>query len=1824
MQPSVFSNHLSTLVELLRWRASQQPKQNAYTFLTDGEPAEAVYTYADLDRRARTIGAMLQKTAAAGDRALLLYPPGLDYIAAFWGCLYAGVVAVPVYPPHPARMERTFPRLRAIALDARPAVALTTSAILPLAEALFSQALDSQSMHWLATDSASDDMAERWLLPEIGAESLTFLQYTSGSTSTPKGVMLSHANLLHNLSLITRAFELSPDSRGVIWLPPYHDMGLIGGILGPLYAGFQVTLMSPVAFLQSPLRWLQTISGTKATISGGPNFAYDLCVRKTTPEQRAALDLSAWRVAFNGAEPVRPETLDRFVETFAPCGFRREAFYPCYGLAEATLMAAGGKTSAPPIVRSFQKAALEQNRVQEIPNLHKSANTLVGSGQSLPSQEIRIVNPQTRMACAPNEIGEIWLAGPSVAQGYWAKSDATETFFRAYTADSHVGPFLRTGDLGFVKGGELFVTGRLKDLIIIRGRNQYPQDIELDVEQCHASLRPGCSAAFSVDVSGEERLVVVQEIDRHHRNYDLDEVVQTIRKAVAERHELQPYAVVLIKTGSIPKTSSGKIQRHACKASFMEGSLEIVKSSILSGESDARREARLSPETIFTAALEAQLPLLEQYLWEQVTGLVGIASVEMNSQQSLSALGLDSLAAVELQHRIETELGVVYAMADLLRGPSIAQLAIDVLALWQPAGSESTGHLALAPLPASETPLAYGQRALWFLQQLAPESSAYNIATAFRIRADLNASALHSAFQTLVDRHPALRTTFLTVAGEPFQKIHDRVTVSFETGEASGWTEDDLRAWLGETARQPFDLGRGPLLKIELLKRSADEHVLLVVVHHIVVDYWSLNLLFRELAELYPAFQAGASLPLAPLAVHYTDYVRWQTQMLSGPRGAELWAYWQRQLAGDLPPLDLPTDRLRPARQTFAGALQPLQLNESLAARLKALAQAEGTTLYTLLLAAFQVCLYRYTGQEDILVGSPTGGRSRAQLANLVGYCVNPVVLRADLSGRPTFRQFLGQVRRTVLGALAHQDFPFPLLVERCRLARDLSRTPLFQTMFVFEKASRAAAAGAPLFVQSGPSRRMKLGVLDVEPMAFEQGTAQFDLTLLVEETEGAITAAFNYNTDLFEPATLQRMAEAFLHLLESVVADPGQRISDLSFLPDIQRQQLLMGWNEARRDDRDPACLPQRIEAQVRRSPHATALIAESGRLTYAELNERANRLAHHLRDLGVSPDSLVGIYLERSAELVVSLLAVLKAGGAYVPLDPTYPAERLAWILEDTQAPVVLTRESLADRLPASWARVVCLDGLWSEPAQGGFDNPASQIVSENLAYVLYTSGSTGRPKGVAITHRSAAALLDWAQTVFDAADLAGVLASTSICFDLSVFELFLPLSCGGAIILAENLMHVPGLAAASHVTLINTVPSAMADLLRRGGLPTSVGTVNLAGEPLPLKLVEQLYAQETIRQVFNLYGPSEDTTYSTYARMRLQSLGAPPIGRPITNTQAYVFDRHLQPVPIGVPGELYLGGAGLARGYLNRPDLTAERFVPNPFPLPLAAPLSSQNGERLEPAGERLYKTGDRVRYRSDGMLEYLGRLDHQVKLRGFRIELGEIESVLAQHPGVREAVVLIREDEPGERQLVAYAVPDPTMAVLHETVASQVDPQVSVSQLRQHLKQHLPDYMLPSAFVFLDSLPLTPNGKIDRRALPRPQGLRPELESPFVAPRTPTEVTLAGIWADVLKLERVGVYDNFFELGGHSLLATRVASQIREVLGAEPPLQALFEEPTVARLALVVEQSPQVQSGPQTRIQPRARSRADAHELVARVTQLSESETRLMLARKKKGQ
>lgn len=1030
----------------------------------------------------------------------------------------------------------------------------------------------------------------------------------------------------------------------------------------------------------------------------------------------------------------------------------------------------------------------------------------------------------------------------------------------------------------------------------------------------------------------------------------------------------------------------------------------------------------------------------------------------------------------------------------------------------------------------SPAPLSFAQQRLWFLHQLDPDNSYYSELACVQLLGTLNIDALEKSFNEIVQRHEALRTTFTMVAEQAVQVIHSAVTVKLPVVELHLIPEIEKQAQIQqlttEIAQTPFDLVTAPLLRAMLLQVDAQEYLLLFTIHHIAVDGWSIGLLIRELAVLYEAFSTGTTSPLAELPIQYADFAIWQRQWLQGDVQKTQLDYWKQQLAGAAT-LALPTDRPRPPVQSFRGAVTSFELSASLTDMLKKLSNQQGVTVFMILLAAFQTLLYRYTGQEDICVGSPIANRNQNEIQELIGFFANTLVLRTHLAGNPSFLELLHRVREVCIGAYAHADIPFEQIVEELQPDRNLSHMPLFQVMFAW---------------QEDTENELALPGLTLNWLPVHSQSAKFDLTLHIVDAKAELRGLLEYKTDLFDAATINRIVEHFQTLLQGIVTNPQVRLSDLPILTADELNQFRK-WNHTQTAYPPQQCIHQLFETQVQRTPDAVAVVFAEEQLTYQELNIRANQLAHHLQQLGVKQEVLVGICVERSLNMVIGLLAILKAGGAYVPLDPNYPQERLAFILEDTQALVLLTQASLMAEMPPHKAQVISLDTDWHLIAQQSPENLSSQLTPDNLAYIIYTSGSTGRPKGVMIKHSSTVAMLDWADKTYTIAERKGVLASTSICFDLSVFEVFVPLCCGGQVILIENALYLPTLPPALRVTLINTVPSIIAQLLRNNAIPASVQTVNVAGEALHNQLVQQLYSQDHIQQVFNLYGPSEDTTYSTAALIHKNSSNTPPIGYPIHNTQTYLLDHNLQPVPVGVPGMLYVGGAGLACGYLNKPELTAEKFIPNPYAI---AP------------GERLYQTGDLARYLPNGELEYIGRIDYQVKVRGFRIELGEIEALILEHAAVEAAVVTVNSSAIDSQQIVAYVVPHPQQTL-------------TITELHSFLASKLPNYMVPTAFVILEALPLTPNGKIDRKALKAPDTAKSENKE-LVAPRNYLEAKLIEIWSDVLGVKQVGIFDNFFELGGDSILAIVVITRANQA-NLKLTVKQLFQHQTIADLASV---------------------------------------------------
>jgi amino acid adenylation domain-containing protein len=1347
-----------------------------------------------------------------------------------------------------------------------------------------------------------------------------------------------------------------------------------------------------------------------------------------------------------------------------------------------------------------------------VSEVSREGNERVSIGRPIANTQVYVLDENWEPAPV-GVVGELCLGGAGLARGYWQRAELTADKFipDGFNKDEAGARLYRTGDLArYLESGELEFLGRVDHQVKLRG---YRIELgEIEAALCsHEGVRAAVVTA-SEGTGGEKRLVAyVVGAALDGGDLSTAELRERLRERLPDY--MVPAAIVLM--AELPLTPNGKVNRKALPAPKW-----------MSQELNVDHETGRTPIEQMVASI-----------WSDTLGVERVGT-----RDNFFELGGHSLLATRVISRLREAFQLDLPVRDLFESPTVAGLALKIeRALKQARG---LGVPLIKPgAREGDLPLSFAQQRLWFLDQLEPGSPFYNIPTAVRLSGKLDHAALERAFNEIIRRHETLRTTFQVTDGRPLQVVVPALTIELPVVDLVA-VPGPQRAGMvqqlaGEEARRQFNLNRGPLLRAALLQLSDVEHVALVTMHHIISDGWSMSVLVRELLALYESLLAGKPSPLPELPIQYADFALWQREWLRDEMLELQLAYWRRQLAGAPALLELPTDMPRQALQTFHGRRQPFTLPPSLAAALRTLSQGEGSTMFMALLAIFQTLLYRYSRQEDIVIGVPVAGRQQGATEELIGFFVNTLVLRTNLSGEPSFVQLLRRVREVALDAYTHQDVPFEKLVEELQPERNLGHQPLFQVMFVFQESARPVS---------------EVAGLRIEQIEVDSGSARFDLLLNLVESELGVTGHLEFNTDLFQPETITRLLGHFRQLIESAVAHPEMSILELPILPETEQQQL-REWNNTSKDYADNhepiAGVHQLFEAQAARTPDALAVVCGEAELTYRQLNARANQLAHYLIARGVGPDVLVGLVLERSLEMIVGVLGILKAGGCYVPLDPAYPRERLSLMLKTVPIGALVTQQSLVDAFPPHGADVIQLDTDGDLIARASAENPNVLVDADNLFYTIFTSGSTGTPKGVGSPHRCLTNLVQWHSS--ELCTGARTLQFASLSFDVSAYEIFMCLASGGVLFVIPETLRRDARALAKYL-LDNRVEKMilpvgvlqqLAEEYISPALAHSFKEITSAGEQMRVtpELV-QLFKRLGSCELFNNYGPSETHVIASAVMNRNPESWEmhPPIGRPIANTEIHILDQRLQPVPVGVAGEVYIGGVALARGYFNRPDLTTERFLPDPF---------------SRTPGGRMYKTGDLSRFLPDGQIEYLGRIDHQVKIRGFRVELGEIETVLGTHPAVRQLVVVAREDVPGDKRLVAYIVPEG-------------EQHITASEGRNFLRDKLPDYMLPAAYVMLDELPLNPNRKVDRRALPAPDHSRPEVETTFIAPRTAAEELVANIWANVLGLEAVGVADNFFELGGHSMLATQVVSRVREMFRVDLQLRSLFQQPTVAGL------------------------------------------------------
>ncbi|EIC67545.1 non-ribosomal peptide synthetase [Mycobacteroides abscessus] len=1707
-----------TLVDIARMHAAGRPDDPAYVFLPDGETETARFSFAHIDMRARAIAAELTERGAAGSRVLIAYPSGSEYVQSVLGCLYAGAVAVPAdQPDRPASAER----LASILAAAGPGLVLAGAGA-PVAGSHVS----------LDVSAIPDNAASAWRAPGLDPDTPAFIQYTSGSTSTPKGVVVTHGALLANEDAIRVACGHDDRSAFVGWLPMYHDMGLVANVLQPLYLGSLSVLMPPAAFLGDPVRWLRAIGKYRAHTSGGPNFAYELCVHRISSQDRAGLDLSSWRVAFNGAEPVRAATMRRFTQGFAACGFQDNTHFPCYGLAEGTLMvAASGKANGPHVIEA-DREGLRSGQLRPAAAPGAGTVELVAAGVAVPDTQIQIVDPQTLQPLPENSIGEVWVRGPGIAREYLHNPAASAEVLGASLNGS--GPYLRTGDLGCLRADQLFITGRRKDLLIVRGQNHYPQDLEWTAEQAHPSIRQGCCAALAITGKESERVLLCCEI--RSPADDLDGIAEAVRRAVLLRHGIAPTEVVLLDRGGVPKTTSGKVRRQSCRAAYLSQTLPVLRQVIF----DTRQTAISLPSYAELAALapEDRVSALAGALVDVAASRSGCQAPPEALDQSLATIGVESLTVMELGHLIERCYGVLLSSGMLLADNTVRQIAARIL------DEEQTSTAPVLPEPAAPVspwqPLTALQRALWFEQEQAAHTGAYHLARAIGIDGTLDAQAMVRAFDQLVRRHAALGSRFAVRDGEPVCRLGAMPPVLVISENTT--TEAEFAEQLSAASDEPFDVMSGPPMRALLFRRTPQRHVLLLVAHHLVADFWSFGTVIRELTALYRQETEGipAALP-APAASHHTLLAA-QHEFERSPVARTHTEFWVNALLDAPSAVEFPAGQARPQVRTFVGDTIEFHIPAPVTEGLRELASSEQCTLFTVLRSAFELLIHRYSGQDDVIIGSLQARRERAGLVGLVGYLVNPLPIRSRFDGGQSFRERVRGTRRTVLDALEHGRTPFDQIVKAVNPVRVPGRPALVQCLFLMQREYGNAEPGLRA-IAHGVAGSIGTGALTLSTVPIARRWSQLDLTVSIAELDGGLTGNWEYRTDILSRELSEAMIDQFIRLLPVLLADLDRPVATLSVL-DHRAQERISQVAHGPLQTRAPEASVHALMARAARArPDAVAVTAEDAgghcaHLSYGALHSSTTRLAAALGEQGIGAEDTVALLLDRGLLLAPGYFGVLSAGAVVLPLTPDDPDARLAALIADSGARLVLTRRALVERARQLGCPALAIEDLL---AAGHRTGRQATVHREQAAYILYTSGSTGTPKGVVVPHRGIVNRLLWMQEQYQLSAGDAVLHKTPVTFDVSVWELCWPLLAGGRLVIAapgahRDPAHLHALMARQQITTAHFVPSMLtgfiAELLQRPALP-ALARVICSGEALPPELARR-FVELCGAQLHNLYGPTEASVDVTHWRCGPSDVASVPIGIPITNTQCAVLDENMRPVPDQWRAELYIGGAGLARGYLRRQAVTAGTFLPDP----------AGNGARL-------YRSGDLVRRRRDGALEFDGRRDRQVKIGGNRVEPGEVAAALRRCPGVADAVVAVRGGA-----LIGYVV----------TGRDSVPP-VTGAGLRARLRGQLPAYLVPAQVVIISEIPVTASGKADLASLPVPTAYAPE---PAAQPRNRQEQAMVDIWRAQLGLDTVGVTDDYFALGGDSIRAIQVVSAARAA-GLAFTVTDLLRYRTISELA-----------------------------------------------------
>ncbi|RTZ31355.1 amino acid adenylation domain-containing protein, partial [Paenibacillus polymyxa] len=1728
-QRSDFNIPILSFMETCR----QFPETELFTFENEGEHPH-VLTGTTLLLQVQTLGNILMKELAAQERALLVFPQGLGYISSMLACFYANIVAIPTPITAAEPDEKMLEKIKPIQTDSGAVCIITNTAF----KAFLQTQPEYRTFRILNIDeilqesAAHVDIKMRMPAPE----DMALLLYTSGSTSLPKGVILSHRCLMNQVK--AEQWRIEQNSRIVSWMPQFHAFGLQNNILVPLLNGASSIILPPESFAKNPEHWIQMIDKYQATHTAAPNFAFDYCCSTLDVASLQEYSLHHLQAIICAGEPIRKESYENFVHHFRALGLKEDIFCPLLGLSELCPV-----TSVKPgqsmRFLNLDIPSLEQRRVQYTDEKNPS-KSVVSCGEIEAPTEIRIVHPESHMLCLPEEIGEIWIKSDRMAEGYLNRKQETDSTFEAVLSSTQEGGFFRTGDLGFIADNHIYVIGREKEVIIVHGKNHHPVDIEWTIQKNMPELTLPI-AVFASEVKGQEKVIVVQEIETSLHEQEYKRLVEKMLNAVSGTHQLEIYDIYLLPKGSIPKTGSGKIQRKVCRNAYIKQELRALY-QYRSAFSTAHSGIGETDATVDAVSL-IQLKI-QEYMVQFLQQELNLESEAMDLNKNIHGYGIDSILIMKLIRGIEKSYPIKVNAREILEYPTIQLLSAYLAKKIEKDKPivEIKTETILHGLQL--TPLSEVQKGLWLLHKMSPEINAYNVPICLRFNTKVEIENVKQAFHTVLEQYPILKSVIEEDNGTPYQKLESAQPFNMQIEDISSLKADEIIPFIRSKAKQPFALEQDPLMRVYLMSRSEQEHFILVVIHHIIFDGSSFILFIQSFLDAYKDLGQGKRPVVLPPAASYSDFVEWEQTMLASAEGEKHFSYWKQQLSDALPTLELPYNRSGFLTPSMEGQTYTKRLPVDWVNRVKSFARTQYMSLSTVLLGMYVILLNQYSKQEDIIVGMPVMVRPEERFDQLIGYFVNMLPIRSQVSETETFLDFMKKLQITVVNGMDHAPYPFPALVRALNVPRLQASSPVFQAVFSYQN-----------FLQTSSLQQLCAPYSDsftVELVEEIHQEGEYELVLELLEQEEELTLNIKYRSGLFDESTIVQMAERYIGLAEALMSNPTAALKDYSLLLQEEKNSVLYDWNATEISYPDK-CFPELFIKQARKTPDAIAVVYEEQSLTYRELKEKSTLLALYLQNQGVTPDTLVGIYMERSLEMVIGLLGILLAGGAYVPLDPDYPEDRLEYMLQDSNASLVITQSGLLEevsRLAGSRVNCIVLDNDWDLLTSSikGRKTLKREVQPSHLAYVIYTSGSTGKPKGVMIPHKALTNFLLSMGEKPGITEQDKLLAVTTYCFDIAGLELYLPLIKGAQCYVcssekAKDAERLKQEIQKIKPTMMQATPVTWTMLFQAGWKNEENMKMLCGGEALSETL--KSYFVHNNGDAWNMFGPTETTIWST-----IQTITADKpisIGKPIANTQIYILDQLLRPVPIGFPGELFISGNGLARGYLNQPVLTDEKFIDNPFK-----------------PGTKLYRTGDLCKWLSDGSIEYLGRMDYQVKIRGFRIELSEVEGQVRTYPGIDECVVIAKE-QGADKQLVAYYLRNNS-----QFGESSLDPK----EVRNYLKAFLPYYMIPAFFIELDKLPLTPNGKIDRKEL---MGRRVELATAtrkIHLPQSDVEQQVLTIWKKLLDIDHLSTDDAFFDVGGNSFSAAEMIRRIKDKLECDISVTALFKYPTVRELSAYI--------------------------------------------------